>query len=62
MADTALLNALAQADLILQVDATRSRYDLFELPAWLLPLVTTRLADGRAANGAVALAPATARG
>ena len=56
MADTALLDALAQADLILQVDATRSPYDLFKLPAWLLPLMTTRLAEGRAANASVALA------
>lgn len=56
MADTALLDALTQADLILQVDAIRSPYDLFKLPSWLLPLVTTRLAEGRAANAGVALA------
>ena len=56
MADNRLLDALAQGDLILQVDATRSPYDLFKLPAWLLPLVTTRLSEGRAANAAVAMA------
>ena len=56
MADNRLLDALAQADLILQVDATRSPYDLFKLPEWLMPLVTTRLAEGRAANAGVAMA------
>ena len=56
MADTLLLDALAQGELILQVDATRSPYDLFNLPAWLLSLETTRLAEARAANAAVALA------
>ena len=55
MADTLLLDALAQGELILQVDATRSPYDLFKLPSWLLPLETTRLAEARAANAAVAL-------
>ena len=56
MADNRLLDALAQADLILQVDAIRSPYDLFKLPLWLLPLITTRLAEGRAANAGVAMA------
>ena len=48
MPDQELLDAIATGDLITQVDATRSDYDLFKLTPPLATVVTARLADGRA--------------
>lgn len=56
MADQILIDAIAQGDLILAVNATRSLYDLRRLTTPLEELLTTRLAAGRAANSAVAMA------
>ncbi len=56
MADQILIDAIAQSDLILAVDDTRNPYDLRRLTAPLRDIVTIRLAAGRAANAAVAMA------
>jgi hypothetical protein len=56
MLDQELIDAIAQGDLILAVDATRNDYDLQRLSTPLRDTVTQRLAAGRAANSAVAMA------
>ncbi len=56
MADQELIDHIAQGDLITAVDDTRNDYDLRKLPTVLRTLITTRLAAGRAANAAVAMA------
>ena len=56
MADQILIDAIAQSDLIIAVDDTRSPYDLRTLTPALRDLVITRRAAARAANSAVAMA------
>lgn len=55
MPDLILINALATGDLIVQVDAVRSDYDPCKLGPSLLPVVTSRLGEARAAHAAAEL-------
>jgi hypothetical protein len=56
MHDSESIEAIATADLIVQVDATRSDYDLFKLSRPLLSVLSGRLTEARAAHAGVALA------
>jgi hypothetical protein len=58
--DRETIDALGKGDLILQVDALRSDYDPCKLGPSLLPLVTGRLEEARAAHAAAALVWGTA--
>lgn len=62
MPDQELIDAIATGDLITQVNATRSDYDLFKLSAPLSTLFAARLAEARGANAAVLLAGGSAAG
>jgi len=60
MPDQELIDAIATGDLITQVDATRSDYDLSKLTVPLATLVSSRLTAARGANAAVLLAGGSA--
>lgn len=60
MPDLELINALATGDLIVQVDAVRSDYDPCKLGPVLLPVITSRLGEARAAHAAAELSGGTA--
>ncbi len=55
MADSATLDAIETAELILQVDAARAAADPFKLPATLQSLVTARLTACKGKNAAATL-------
>jgi len=60
MPDQELIDAIGTGDLITQVDATRSDYDLSKLTVPLATLVSSRLTAARGANAAVLLAGGSA--